>query len=68
MLWYKEPTFTIYRPEKASDKWPRVKSYLLKYATIKDTQCQLYSKNLRCSELRCITWRPDLYNLKARKG
>ena len=30
MLWYKEPTCTIYRPEKTSDKWPRVKSYLLK--------------------------------------
>ena len=36
MLSYKEPTCTIYWSEKTPDKWPRVKSYLLKYATIKN--------------------------------
>ena len=36
----KEPTCTIYRPGKTSEKWLRVKSYLLKYATIKNLQYQ----------------------------
>ena len=25
MLWYADPTFTIYRPVKTSEKWPRLK-------------------------------------------
>ena len=34
----KEPTCTIFRPGKTSEKGPRVKSYLLKYAIIKNLQ------------------------------
>ena len=36
----KEPACIIYRSRKTSEKWPRVKSYLLKYATIKSLQYQ----------------------------
>ena len=67
MLRYKGPTCTIYRPEKTSEKSPSVKIYPLKCATIKDLLYQHCPKNLRWSELRCITCRPALYNLKMRK-
>ena len=40
----KEPTCTIFRPGKTSEKGPRVKSYLLKYAIIKNLQYQHFSK------------------------
>ena len=36
----KEPNCTIYRPGKTSEKWLRGKSYLLRYATIKNLQYQ----------------------------
>ena len=32
----KKPNLNIYRPEKKFEKWPRVKTYLLKYAIIKN--------------------------------
>ena len=64
----KELTCTIYRPGKTFEKWPRVKSYLLKYATIKKHPISTLPKNLRWYELRWITSRPDLYNLKSRKS
>ena len=35
ILWSKSSTCTIYRPEKTSKKWPRVKIYILTYPTIK---------------------------------
>ena len=36
----KEPTCTIYRPAKTSEKWPTVKSCILKYTTIENIQYQ----------------------------
>ena len=48
----KEPTCIIYRPGKTSEKWLRVKKYLLQYATIKNPPISTLPKNLRLSELR----------------
>ena len=56
MLWYKEPTCIIYRPGKTSEKWPGVKSYLLN----KKPPVSTLPKNIKWSELRCMTCRPDL--------
>ena len=35
IFWFKDPTCTIYRPEKTSEKGPKVKTYLLKYVAIR---------------------------------
>ena len=59
MLWYKEPTCTIYRPEKTSDKWPQVKSYLLKYCQY---QKPPISTLLKKSKMVGI----EMYNLQTR--
>ena len=68
MLWYTEPTCTIYRPEKTSEKWPRVLKLSFKIGHYKKLPISTLPKNLRWSELRCTTCRPDLYNLKTKKS
>ena len=65
----------IYRPDLYNLQTRKTigkmsKSYVLsfKICNHKKPPISTLSKNLRWSELRCITCRPDLYNLKTRKS
>ena len=58
---------TIYRPGKTSLKRTKVKIHLPKHAPTKELSISTMFKNLGCSKVRCIIYRPDLQNLKTRK-
>ena len=47
MLWYKDPTCTTFRPEKTSEIWPRIETYLTKYGTIKNLEYNLQTRNVQ---------------------
>ena len=58
ILLYIGPTWTIYKPEKTSEKWQRVKFYLLKYATTE-------TSNINTNQKPKMN-RIEMYNLQTR--